>query len=58
MREEMDSNKSVFPARAGMSRGNEMDKLLMGRFPRPRGDEPCVESAQLGSLKFSPPARG
>ena len=48
----------VFPAYAGMSRGQTAWSAYRGRFPRLRGDEPPPCPSDLESTTFSPPTRG
>ena len=49
---------AVFPAHAGMSRKRAVKIHRKNRFPRTRGDEPCVLMEWLGSSEFSPHTRG
>ncbi len=48
----------VFPACAGMFRGQATGAMTLVGFPRVRGDVPPVSSSQKRSSSFSPRARG
>ena len=48
----------VFPAYAGMSRGQTAWSAYRGRFPRLCGDEPTGVKSPSESRVFSPPTRG
>ena len=48
----------VFPAYAGMSRGQTAWSAYRGRFPRLCGDEPVILEAATRDAEFSPPTRG
>ena len=48
----------VFPAYAGMSPRQAIERTRINRFPRLRGDEPAPTVAHATRVKFSPPTRG
>ncbi len=47
-----------FPAHAGMDRGQEIAKLRLNGFPRPRGDGPLTRKPKHRATLVSPPTRG
>ena len=49
---------SVFPARAGMSRGAHLKRALVCSVPRASGDEPHYAKIQGLALECSPRERG
>ena len=40
----MDARQVVFPAHAGMNRARYLLKFLLVSVPRPRGDEPTLQT--------------
>ena len=50
--------EDVFPAHAGMSRGDSPRRRTTTSFPRTRGDEPARRNQARNHVLFSPHTRG
>ena len=48
----------AFPVHAGMNRGLVRAVAGLTRVPRPRGDEPTIDTRLAVKLMRSPPTRG